>query len=181
MTDVIARDDEIGTVLCEAAHHEMHMRVVVVQWAMGAEIVLHLDCQVACKSPEVGHLAEILRRDVARRPRRRRSPRQRRAEGAPRADHPGLDDDATIGGEQTAAAECGTASTERRAAAPGPPLLPVVEPGSTPACLLARRTSLMKLSRRPRLPMDPIRISNSLSSLRRELRNCTTNQRSFHF
>jgi hypothetical protein len=33
-------------------------------------------------------------------------------------DHPGLDDDATIGGEQTAAAECGAASPERRAAAP---------------------------------------------------------------
>jgi hypothetical protein len=32
-------------------------------------------------------------------------------------DHPGLDDDATIGGEQTAAAECGAASPERPAAA----------------------------------------------------------------
>jgi hypothetical protein len=34
------------------------------------------------------------------------------------ADHPGLDDDATVGGEQTAAAECGPASPERRTAAP---------------------------------------------------------------
>jgi hypothetical protein len=32
----------------------------------------------------------------------------------------------------------------------------------TPACFLARRTSLMKLSRRPRLPMHHIRMSNSL-------------------
>jgi hypothetical protein len=47
------------------------------------------------------------------------------------ADHPGLDDDATVGGEQTAAGE-----------RPGPPLLAVVESGPTP-----RRTSLMKLSR----------------------------------
>ena len=47
---------------------------------------------------------------------------------------------------------------------PGPPLLPVLEPGSTPACLVARRTSLMRLLRRPRLPMRPIRISNSLWS-----------------
>jgi hypothetical protein len=27
--DVIARDDEIGTVICNAAHHEMQMRVSV--------------------------------------------------------------------------------------------------------------------------------------------------------
>jgi hypothetical protein len=78
------------------------------------------------------------------------------------ADHPGLDDDATVGGEQTAAGERGAASPERRAAARGPPLLAVVESGPTPACFLARRTSLMKLSRRPRLPMRPIRILNSL-------------------
>jgi hypothetical protein len=44
---------------------------------------------------------------------------QRRAEGAPpMADRPGLDDDATIGGEQTAAAESGPASLERQAAVP---------------------------------------------------------------
>jgi hypothetical protein len=47
------------------------------------------------------------------------------------ADHPGLDDDATVGGEQTAAGERGAASPE--AAATGPPLLAVVESGPTPA------------------------------------------------
>jgi hypothetical protein len=83
------------------------------------------------------------------------------------ADSPGLDDDATVGGEQTAAGECGAASPERRAGATGPPLLAVIESGPTPACFLARGTSLMELSRRPRLPMRPIRISNSLSSCSR--------------
>jgi hypothetical protein len=49
---------------------------------------------------------------------------RRRAESvAPMADHPGLDDDATLGAEQTAAAERGTTSPERRSAAqrPSPP------------------------------------------------------------
>jgi hypothetical protein len=81
------------------------------------------------------------------------------------ADHPGLDDGATVGGEQTAAGERGAASPERRAAATGPPIFAVIKSGPTPACFLAHRTSLMKLSRQPRLPMRPIRISNSLSSL----------------
>jgi hypothetical protein len=53
MTDVIARDDQIGTVICDAAHHEMHMRVVGVPMGdadpvqPGAEIALHLADQVA--------------------------------------------------------------------------------------------------------------------------------------
>jgi hypothetical protein len=76
-------------------------------------------------------------------------------------DHPNLDE-TTVGVEQTAAGERGAASRERRAAATGPPLLAVVESGPTPAVFLARRTSLTKLSRRPRLPMRPIRISTSL-------------------
>jgi hypothetical protein len=107
-------------------------------------------------SPSPGDAVALEVGDVSR--------QRRRAEGAPRmADHPGLDDDATVGGEQTAAAECGLARTPNG----GSPdhLLPVVEPGSTPACLLARRTSLMRLSRRSRLAMRPNRILSSLSSL----------------
>jgi hypothetical protein len=48
--DVIARDGEIGTVICNAAHHEMHARVDA--WAMAspvwpdAEIALHLADEV---------------------------------------------------------------------------------------------------------------------------------------
>jgi hypothetical protein len=69
MADVIARDDEIATLVCDAAHHGMHMRVVGAPMGdadpiqPGAEIALHLERQVACKSPEVGHLAGILRGD----------------------------------------------------------------------------------------------------------------------
>jgi hypothetical protein len=71
---------------------------------------------------------------------------RRRAEGPPlMADHRGLDDDTTVGGEQTAAGERGAASPERRAAATGAPLLAVIESGPTPACFLARRTSSTKL------------------------------------
>jgi hypothetical protein len=48
VADVIARHDEIGTVICDAAHHEMHMRVVGIPMGdadpvqPGAEIALHL-------------------------------------------------------------------------------------------------------------------------------------------
>jgi hypothetical protein len=69
MTDVIARDDEIGTVICDAAHQQMLMRVVGVPMGdanpvqPGAEIALHLADQVAAEGPEVGHLGGILRRD----------------------------------------------------------------------------------------------------------------------
>jgi hypothetical protein len=46
------------------------------------------------------------------------SRQRRRAERAPQmTDHRGLDDDTTFGGEQTIAAECGAASSGRRAAA----------------------------------------------------------------
>jgi len=44
------------------------------------------------------------------------------------AGHPGLQDDAALGGEQTAAAECGTASPEPRVAKPGRP-----PPGRVPS------------------------------------------------
>jgi hypothetical protein len=56
MTDVIARDDEIGTVICDTAHHEMHMRVVGVPMGdadpvqPGAKIALHLAGEVACRA-----------------------------------------------------------------------------------------------------------------------------------
>ena len=48
---------------------------------------------------------------------------RRRAEGAaPMLDHPRLDDDAALGGEESAAAEHGPAAPERRSAVPrGPP------------------------------------------------------------
>jgi hypothetical protein len=69
MTDVIARDDEIGTVICDAAYHEMHCGLSVSQWAMPTqsgpvpEIALHLADQVAGEGLEVSHLGGILRRD----------------------------------------------------------------------------------------------------------------------
>jgi hypothetical protein len=54
---------------CDAAHHEMHMRVVGVPMGdanpvqPGAEIALHLADQVAGEGPRVSHLGGILRRD----------------------------------------------------------------------------------------------------------------------
>jgi hypothetical protein len=169
----------------------------------GAEIALHLDRPVACKSPEVGNLGGILRGDdetemmpVVEAASREGhgvgavlggaehaalltvpgdavaldvgdvGPAAARAEGAPSmAHHPGLDDDTTLGGNRRLRLNAVRPRPNAERPPCGPPLLPVVEPGSTPACLLARRTSLMKISRRPRLPMDPIRILNSLSSL----------------
>jgi hypothetical protein len=73
------------------------------------------------------------------------------------ADHPGLDDDAAFGVEQTAAAERGTTSPERRVTVRSTPLPLAGEP----AFLMARSTSLMKLSLRPRLPIRPSMILNS--------------------
>jgi hypothetical protein len=57
MTDLIARGDEIGTVICDAAHHEMHKRVVGVPMGdadpvqPGAEVTLHLADQVTGELP----------------------------------------------------------------------------------------------------------------------------------
>jgi hypothetical protein len=135
MTDVIARDDEVGTVICDAAYHEMHMRVVGVPMGdadpvqPGAEVTLHLADQVTGECLDVGHLGGILRRDdevemmpvveaASREGRGVRAVLGSAKHAALLAVHPGLDDYATVGGEQTAAAECGPASPERRTTAP---------------------------------------------------------------
>jgi hypothetical protein len=69
VTDVVAGDDEIGAVLRDAPHQQMHMVIVGVPMIdrdpvePGAEIALHLADEVPGESLEVSHLGSILRPD----------------------------------------------------------------------------------------------------------------------
>ena len=69
VADVITGDDEIGTVLRDASHQQMDVRIVGVPVIdrdpvkLGPEVALHLSDEVAGEGLEVGHLGGVLRRD----------------------------------------------------------------------------------------------------------------------
>jgi hypothetical protein len=69
VADVIARDDEIGTVICGAAYHGIQTRLSVFQWAIPTRLVprslsiWRRGDEVAGEGLEVTHLGGILRRD----------------------------------------------------------------------------------------------------------------------
>ncbi len=69
MADIVARDDEIGALVVDAAHEEMDVRVGGVPVVHGhpvelrAEVHLHLLGKIAGERLEVGHVGGVLGRD----------------------------------------------------------------------------------------------------------------------
>jgi hypothetical protein len=116
---ILRRDDEAETMpVVEAASREGHGVGAVLGGAKHAALLAIPGDPVALEVGDVGR-------------------QRRRAEGPPlMVDHPGLDDDATVGGEQTAAGERGATSPERRAGCPRDhPSLPGVSPVFSPVFL----------------------------------------------